>query len=159
MRNTSNWLETTSLEIATSISTDPATAPPKVNFQCKSKFEAKVMIWMGMSSKGACDIYVHKSKQAVNQETYLKEYIDKRLLPFIVKYHSNENSLIWPDLAKAHYSNIVQQCLTRKKSAICFSCWQFTKCSSSSSNWNCMDCTWTKDIWKQLGSKKYWSFD
>ena len=32
-------------------STDPATAPPKVNFQCKTKFEAKVMIWMAMSSK------------------------------------------------------------------------------------------------------------
>ena len=37
-------------------STDPATAPPKVNFQCKTKFELKVMIWMGMSSKGVSDI-------------------------------------------------------------------------------------------------------
>ena len=36
-----------------------------------------------MFSKGASNIYVHKSKQAVNQETYLKEYIDKRLLPQI----------------------------------------------------------------------------
>ena len=51
-------------------STDPATAPPKVKFQCKTKFEAKVMIWMVMSSKGTSDIYVHKSMQAVNQETY-----------------------------------------------------------------------------------------
>ena len=48
-------------------STDPAIAPPKVKFQCKTKFEAKVM---GMSSKGTSDIYVHKSMQAVNQETY-----------------------------------------------------------------------------------------
>ena len=95
-------------------STDPATAPPKVKFRCKTKFEAKVMIWMGMSSKGTSDIYVHKSIQAVNQETYLKECINKRLLPFIAKYHSNGNYLFWPDLAKAHYSNIVQQCLTEK---------------------------------------------
>ena len=51
-------------------STDPTTAPPKVNFQCKTKFEAKVMIWMVTSSKGTSDIYVHKSMQAVNQETY-----------------------------------------------------------------------------------------
>ena len=72
------------------------------------------MIWMGMSSKGTSDIYVHKSIQAVNQETYLKECINKRLLPFIAKYHSNGNYLFWPDLAKAHYSNIVQQCLTEK---------------------------------------------
>ena len=61
-------------------STDPATAPTIVKFQCKTKFEAKVMVWMDMSSKGASD---HKSKQAVNQETYLKGYIDRRLLPQI----------------------------------------------------------------------------
>ena len=95
-------------------SADPATATPKVNFQCKTKFEAKVMIWMGMSSKGTSDIYVHKSIQAVNQETYLKECINKRLLPFIAKYHSNGNYLFWSDLVKAHYSNIVQQYLTEK---------------------------------------------
>ena len=67
-----------------------------------------------MSSKGTSDIYVHKSIQVVNQETYLKECINKRLLPFIAKYHSNGNYLFWPDLAKAHYSNIVQQLLQSK---------------------------------------------
>ena len=36
-----------------------------------------MMIWMGMSSKGTSD---HQSKQAVNQETHLKECIDERLL-------------------------------------------------------------------------------
>ena len=61
-------------------STDPATAPTKVNFQCKTKFESKMIIWMDMSSKGTSDIKVHQSKQAVNQETYLKECINKRLL-------------------------------------------------------------------------------
>ena len=61
-------------------SIDPATATPKVKFQCKTKFEPKVMISMAMSSKGTSDIYVHKSKQTVNQETCLKEYIGKRLL-------------------------------------------------------------------------------
>ena len=75
-------------------STDSAAAPSKVKFQCKTKFEAKVMIWMVMSSKGTSDVYVHKSIQAVNQETYLKECINKRLLPFIAKYiHSNGNYL------------------------------------------------------------------
>ena len=72
------------------------------------------MIWMGMSSKGTSDIYVHKGIQALNQETYLKECIDKRLLPFIAKYHSNGNYLFCSDLAKAHYSNIVQERLTEK---------------------------------------------
>ena len=44
----------------------------------------------------------------------MKECIDKRLLPFIGKYHSNGNYLFWPNLAKAHYSNIVQEYLTEK---------------------------------------------
>ena len=45
-----------------------------------------------MSSKGTSDIYmyVHKSIQAVHQETYLKECVDKRLLPQISFY------LFWP---------------------------------------------------------------
>ena len=60
-------------------STDPATALTKVKFQCKTKFEVKVMIWMAMSFKGTSNIYVHKSIQAVDQETYLKECINKRL--------------------------------------------------------------------------------
>ena len=60
-----------------SFSTDLATTPPK---KSSSNIKAKMMIWMDMSSKAASD---HKSKQAVNQETYLKECIDKRLLPQI----------------------------------------------------------------------------
>ena len=87
-------------------STDPATVPSKVKLQCKTKFEAKVIIWMVMSSKGTSDIYVHKSIQAVNQETYWKECIDKRLLPFIAKYYSNGNYLFWPDWPK-HITQIL----------------------------------------------------
>ena len=78
-----------------SYATNPGTAPPKVKFRCKTKFEPKMMIWMGISSKSTSDIYVHKSKQAVNQEIYLKECIDKRLLPFIAKHQSNGNGLFW----------------------------------------------------------------
>ena len=72
-RNTSNSLEATSLKIDTSIQLI------QLQFLQKStsNVKTKVMIWMGMSSKGASD---HKSKQALNQETYLKECIDKRLL-------------------------------------------------------------------------------
>ena len=50
-------------------STDPAAAPSKVNFQCKTKFGPRVTIWMAMSPEGACDIYAPKRKQAVNQAT------------------------------------------------------------------------------------------
>ena len=42
-----------------------------------SNVQAKMMVWMSMSFKDASN---HESKQTVNQETYLKECIDKRLL-------------------------------------------------------------------------------
>ena len=91
-----------------------ATAFSKVKFQCKTKFEPKMMIWMSMSSKGTSHIYAHKSKQAVTQETCLKECIDERLLPFIAKCHSNRNYLFWPDPIKAHYSDVAQERWTEK---------------------------------------------
>jgi len=95
-------------------STDPATAPPDIKFRKKKKFEPKVMIWMAVSSKGVSNVYVHKNKQAINQDTYLNECINKRLLPFVEKHHSNGNYLFWPDLASAHYSKSVQGRLSEK---------------------------------------------
>ena len=67
-----------------------------------------------MSSKGVSDMYVHKSKQAIRQGTYLNQSINKRLLPFIDKYHQNVNYLFWPDLASAYYSKSVQERLNEK---------------------------------------------
>ena len=64
-------------------STDPATAPPNIKFPKKQKFEAKIMIWMAISSKDVSDVYVHRSKQAIRQTTYLDECINKRTLPSI----------------------------------------------------------------------------
>ena len=66
-----------------------------------------------MSSKDTSGIY-HKSKLAVNQETCLKEYIDKRLLPFIAKYHSNGNYLSRPDLVKSALLKYCSRTLDRK---------------------------------------------
>lgn len=90
-------------------STDPSTAPSDVKFQKKAKFEEKVLVWIAISSRGISSVYVHKSKEAIRQGTYLTECIDKRLLPFIEKHHSDGNYLFWPDLATSHYSNVVQQ--------------------------------------------------
>jgi len=72
------------------------------------------MIWIALSSKDVSDVYVHKSKQVVRQATYLDECINKRLLPFIEKYHHDGNYIFWPDLASAHYSTAVQQRLEEK---------------------------------------------
>jgi len=67
-----------------------------------------------MSSKGVSNVYVHKSKQAIRQDTYLNECINDRLLPFIENHHRNGNYLFWPDLASAHYSMSVRERLIEK---------------------------------------------
>ncbi|CAF4685028.1 unnamed protein product, partial [Rotaria socialis] len=95
-------------------STDLTMAPVDIKFRKKKKFESKVMVWMVISSKGVSDVYVHKSKQAIRQDTYLNQFINKRLLPFIEKYHQDGNYLFWPDLASAHYSKSVQERLNEK---------------------------------------------
>ncbi|CAF0806865.1 unnamed protein product [Rotaria sordida] len=95
-------------------STNPATTPPNIKFRKKAKFEPKVMIWMAISTKGIFDVYVHKSKLGVDQKTYLQECINKRLIPFIDKYHYDGNYLFWPDLASSHYSKVVQERLNQK---------------------------------------------
>ena len=69
---------------------------------------------MMISAKSISNVYVHRGKQAVDQKIYLKECINRRLLPFVDKYHSNGNFLFWRDLAPPHYSNIVQQRLNEK---------------------------------------------
>ncbi|CAF1277795.1 unnamed protein product [Didymodactylos carnosus] len=94
--------------------TDPATAPSNIRFQKKAKFEAKLLVWMAISLQGVSDVYVHNSKQANRRGTYLTGCIDKRLLPFLAKYHQDGNYLFWPDLASAHYSNVVQGRLNKK---------------------------------------------
>ncbi|CAF3388174.1 unnamed protein product [Rotaria socialis] len=95
-------------------STNPVTSPPNIKFQKRKKIEPKLTTWMAMSSKWVSDVYIHRSKQAVLQTTYLNECVNKRLLPFIEKYHHNGNYLFWPDLASAHYSNLVKERLQEK---------------------------------------------
>ena len=98
-------------------STDPTTVSADIRFRKKKKFEPKIMVWVVMSSNGVSDVYVYKSKQAIRQDTYLNQCINKRLLAFIDKYHQNGNYLFWPDLASAHYSKSVQERLNEKNVA------------------------------------------
>ena len=95
-------------------STDPTGAAADIKFRGRKKFELKIRVWMAISSKSVSDMYVHKSKQTIRQNTYLNQCINKRLLPFIDKYHQNGNYLFWPHLASAHYSKSVQERLNEK---------------------------------------------
>lgn len=44
---------------------------------------------------------------AVNQHVYLNKCIQQRLIPFIKKYHPDNNYVFWPDLASSHYAKSV----------------------------------------------------
>ena len=54
------------------------------------------------------------STGTMTAETYLRECLQKRLIPFITKHHEIEDILFWPDLATYHYANIVLDFLRSK---------------------------------------------
>ena len=94
--------------------TDPSTTPSDIKYKKKKKFAPKLLIWMAMSSKGASNVYVHKSKQAITTDIYFNECINKRLLPFIEKHYKRNDYIFWPDKASAHYASVVIERLRTK---------------------------------------------
>lgn len=84
---------------------DATTTPAAVKFRFKKKFEPKVMLYVAVSDKGVSEPYFKPSGLAINQEIYQKECLSKILLPFIRKYHSDDNYVFWPDKASSHYAN------------------------------------------------------
>ncbi|CAF3445339.1 unnamed protein product [Rotaria socialis] len=60
---------------------DPSTTPANIKYKQYQKFEPKILV---------CN-------NAVTGDVYLKQCIQRRLIPFIKTNH-------WPDLAKSHYT-------------------------------------------------------
>lgn len=70
-------------------------------YQGLSKYPTKYLVWQAICSCGGrSKMYI--AKGMMNSEVYVKECLQKRLLPFI-KSHNNP-TLFWPDLASCHYS-------------------------------------------------------
>ena len=83
----------------------------KVKFKQRQKYEPHLLVWLTVSSQEVSSPYIHRSKIAVREETYLKRSIRGRLLPFVNKYHQNDKILFWPNLASFHYASSVLHCL------------------------------------------------
>ncbi len=62
---------------------------------------------MAISEYCVTRAFFMQNSLAINQEVYLKQCIKRRLMPFIAKYHSNNNYVFWPDKASAHYAKRV----------------------------------------------------
>ena len=67
----------------------------------KSKFPSKFLVWQAICSCGLRSASFVTSG-SINGEIYVKECLEKRLLPFIRKH--NISTFFWPDLASCHYS-------------------------------------------------------
>ena len=81
------------------------TCPESVRFIGKEKFPKKFIMWIAISDRGMSEPLFRTSKTvAINSSIYVNECLEKRLLPFIHKYHGDFNYLFWPDLASSHYS-------------------------------------------------------
>lgn len=88
-------------------SSDVAKSTAKVKYVKKAKYEKKLLVWAAISSKGISKIFIVPSGQAINQDIYKEECLKRRLIPFIKKYHQEDEFIFWPDLASSHYAETV----------------------------------------------------
>ena len=80
--------------------------PASIKYTPVKKFEQKLLVWLVISEKGISAPIIRKSGLAVNQTVYL-EFIQRGVIPFIKKHHSDGKYKFWPDLASSHYANSV----------------------------------------------------
>jgi hypothetical protein len=79
----------------------------KIRFKPKEKFPKKFLVWQAIDECGhISESYIKIG--SMKAEEYKNECLEKRLKPFIEKYHKHKDVLFWPDLATIHYQNGVQ---------------------------------------------------
>lgn len=83
--------------------------PPAVRFRTKTKFPAKLLVWIAISDKGRSEPFFVPNHGSVNGEVYRNDCITQRLIPFLQEHHSDGDYVFWPDLASAHYANATQE--------------------------------------------------
>lgn len=84
--------------------------PDPNRFKRRTKFYKKYMVWQCIDELGnVSDAFICIG--TINGEIYLKECLQKRLLPFIRKYHKNHQILLWMDMASSHYKREVTEWL------------------------------------------------
>lgn len=82
----------------TFLSSRPDSQPNGIKFRTDFKYPFKYMVWIAISLKDRRTCFIKESKGAVNSELYIREYLEKRLIPFIKKHYPDGNyifGLIW----------------------------------------------------------------
>lgn len=80
--------------------------PDDVKHRYVQKFEPKVLVWLAISPRGVSKPYFKPSGLSITSQVYL-EIIKSHLEPFIARHYRDGGYVFWPDLAGAHYGNIV----------------------------------------------------
>ena len=62
--------------------------PENVKYAGKEKFPSKVLVWVAISNAGISTQLILKTKScSIKSELYIKEWLMKRLLPFLHKHY------------------------------------------------------------------------
>lgn len=75
--------------------------PNRYKFVQQDKFAKKYLIWQCICSCGLKS-RTFVTSSTLNADLYIKECLQKRLLPFIRSHRSSVK--FWPDLASIHYA-------------------------------------------------------
>lgn len=97
------------------VSTIRGRVADKFKYVMVDKFAKKTMIWQAICSCGLkTPAFVTSS--TMTSEVYVKECLQKRILPFIKKH--NAPVMFWPDLASCHYSKKTMEWYQANKVAV-----------------------------------------
>lgn len=89
---------------------DKSLVDDSLRFKTEEKFPKRYLIWQAIDEFGnISEPYIKFG--TLKAEEYRIECLEKRLIPFIKRYHPNSDVLFWPDLASIHYEKSVQNCL------------------------------------------------
>ena len=89
--------------------------PDNVRFHGIEKYPKKILVHVTISDRGISKALILPSGSlSVNSAIYIKECLEKRVLPFIEEFHIDGNYILWPDFANAYYFNETQAWLRGK---------------------------------------------
>jgi hypothetical protein len=84
---------------------DKKTCPDDVRFIGEDKFLKQMLVWIAISEDGASQPVIRPVRaEAINQNIYINECLEKKLLPIIKKHYPDNNYIFLPDLATSHYA-------------------------------------------------------
>ena len=93
--------------------------PEKYKQRKVAKFPKKYLVWQSICSCGKRS-QPFISTGTINQEIYLKECLQKRLLPLLKEHEASSiSTMFWPDLASCHHAkSVLEWYMTNKVNVV-----------------------------------------